>query len=97
MSQMGHLFTHQDSLSKNVPPFPSLIGLFLFAKCLGCLPVTLFGGAFLEVNEVDMLIFRRYFGSEVKGIKVRTVIKIRDNPGTKTWPREQTITTNNTK
>jgi hypothetical protein len=25
-----------------------------------------------------MLIFRRYFGSEVKGIKVRTVIKIRD-------------------
>ena len=48
-------------------------------------------------NEVDMLIFRRYFGSKVKGIKVRTVIKIRDNPGTKTWPREQTITTNNTK
>jgi hypothetical protein len=44
-----------------------------------------------------MLIFRRYFGSEAKGIKVRTVIKIRDNPGTKTWPREQTITTNNTK
>jgi hypothetical protein len=42
-----------------------------------------------------MLIFRRYFGSEVNGIKVRTVIKIRDNPGTKTWPREQTITTNN--
>jgi hypothetical protein len=38
-----------------------------------------------------------YFGSEVKGIKVRTVIKIRDNPRTKTWPREQTITTNNTK
>jgi hypothetical protein len=37
-----------------------------------------------------MLIFRRYFGSEVKGIKVRTVIKIRDNPKTKTWPREQT-------
>jgi hypothetical protein len=32
-----------------------------------------------------MLIFRRYFGSEVKGIKVRTVIKVRDNPGTKTW------------
>ena len=48
-------------------------------------------------NGVDMLIFRRYFGSEVKGIKVRTVIKIRDNPGTKTWAREQTITTNNTK
>ena len=48
-------------------------------------------------NEVDMLIFRRYFGSEVKGIKVRTVIKIRDNPGTKTWPRKQTITTNYTK
>ena len=39
-------------------------------------------------------IFRHYFGSEVKGIKVRTVIKIRDNPGTKTWAREQTITTN---
>jgi hypothetical protein len=36
------------------------------------------------VNGVDMLIFRRYFGSEVKGIKVRTVIKIRDNSGTKT-------------
>ena len=34
---------------------------------------------------------------EVKGIKVRTVIKIRDNPGTKIWPREQTITINNTK
>ena len=48
-------------------------------------------------NEVDMLIFRRYFGSEAKGIKVRTVIKIRDNPGTKTWPRKQTITTNYTK
>jgi hypothetical protein len=64
------------------------------------LTVTLFGGAFLEVtvfNEVDMLIFRRYFGSEVKGIKVRTMIKIRDNPWTETWPREQTITTNNTK
>jgi DsbC/DsbD-like thiol-disulfide interchange protein len=29
--------------------------------------------------------------------KLRKVIKIRDNPGTKTWPREQTITTNNTK
>jgi hypothetical protein len=40
-------------------------------------------------NEVDMLIFSRYFGSEVKGIKVRTVIKIRDNPRTKTWPREK--------
>jgi hypothetical protein len=48
-------------------------------------------------NEVDMLIFRRYFGSEEKGIKVRTVIKIRDNPETKNWQREQTITTNNTK
>jgi hypothetical protein len=33
----------------------------------------------------------------VKGIKVRTVIKIRDNPGTKTWAREQTITTNTPK
>jgi hypothetical protein len=48
-------------------------------------------------NEVDMLIFRRYFGREVKGIKVRTVIKIRDNQGTKTWSKEPTITTNNTK
>ena len=99
MSQMGHLFTHQDNLSKIFPPFPSLIGLFLFAVSLMFDRNTFRWGISRGhcANEVDMLIFRRYFGSEVKGIKVRTVIKIRDNPGTKTWPRKQTITTNNTK
>jgi hypothetical protein len=82
---------------KQLAPFSQSNRVVSFCKVFLMFDRNTFRWGISRGHEVDMLIFRRYFGSEVKGIKVRTVIKIRDNPGTKTCPREQTITTNNTK